>query len=114
MRSIMNVDLNKVDREHLKTVLASCKVKFPEAAENSVLVGKLAAYYKTNPPGSLVECTECGGASDEELPVCPYCNTGDESPSSEAPAPLVGEDDDTASDDTTSVEPDNEDEPDEE
>lgn len=91
-----SVKMSEVD---INTLIAAAKKlkcgtdKDPAAA----LVANLQAKFSKLPANRLADCTKCGGESDKELDVCPYCGDENEDDEDESASSDASDDEDASS-----------------
>lgn len=88
-KKVVGVLMDRVKSHVVAAALKRHGIDKPKSIEDGVR--KLAAYYREETPGNrLADCSVCGGISDVNEPVCPYCGEGDESPATAlATAPVA-------------------------
>lgn len=90
---IGSVDMSKVDREVLIEYAKRLKCGTDKDTNEALVVALQARFGKLG-ADRLADCSDCGGESDKELEVCPFCGASDDDDASAASSVSASDDDD--------------------
>lgn len=76
-KTVMGVNLAKIDRAVLRQSVKHVLKKDPANAPDEAMVTDLASYFQKHNK-QLMECLDCDGGSPVDFGSCPYCGSEDE------------------------------------